>query len=233
MSKPDAPTPAPPQQVSAAQTGSNVDTAKANATLGNVNQVGPSGSTTYGETGGQMINGNWVPSYTQTTSLNPTLQKIYSGTQDTAASLVPTGQYLANEIAATAPTGLNTGGINNNIIQGGPQALNQQGTDAAYKAQSTFLDPQWQLSGQQLQDQLSRQGIPVGSDAYNSAMTNFNNSKSQAYGAAANTAVGQGSDIASKMFNLALQGQQQNIGQQQQVQQNPINLLKSLYGATG
>lgn len=230
-STPEAPTPASPQTVSTAQTGSNVDTAVANATLGNVNQVGPLGSTTYDQTGGRMVNGNWVPSYTQTTSLNPTLQSILTGTQDVGASLVPTAKTLAGNAATSATTPLNFSGANNNIIQGGPQAIYQPATDAAYKAQSTFLDPQWNTQQQQTQDQLSRQGIPVGSDAYNQAMTNFNNSKTQAYGAAANSAVGQGINAGSNMFNLALQGQNQQIGQQQLAQSNPLTLLSQLYGA--
>jgi hypothetical protein len=228
-STPSVPQPANPQAVSTAQTGSNVNTAVANATLGNVNTYSPFGSTTYNQTGTTDVNGNAVPSFSQTTSLNPTLQGVLTGTENTAASLVPTGQKLAGEAATSTTTPLNFSGANNDIIQGGPQAIYQPATVSSYNTAKSFLDPQWNTQGQQLQDQLSRQGIPVGSDAYNQAMTNFNSSKTQAYGDASNTAIGQGINAGSNMFNLALLGQQQNIAQQQTAQQNPLNLLKSLY----
>jgi len=215
-STPEVPQPAAPQTVSTAQTASNVDTAKANATLGNVNQVNPYGSTTYNETGGQMINGNWVPSYTQTTSLNPTLQKILSGTQDTASSLVPTGQALANEFSGS----LN--GPNNNIIMGGPQALDQNATNTIYQGNMSLLQPTFDQQQKQLQDQLSRQGIPLGSEAYGNAQTQLGTQQNQQRTAALGQATGQGIQSAGQMFNLALLGQEA-----------PLNQLKSLYGATG
>lgn len=133
-------------------------------------------------------------------------------------------------IGTTTGTPLDFRGINQDYLAGGPQALNQRATDAAYGAQKGFLDPQWNQQGKDIEDQLSRQGIPVGSDAYNRAMTNFNNSKTQAYSAAADKAVGQGQTGANSMFNMALLGQQQNISQQQLGQRNPLQLLQMLYG---
>ena len=47
MGKPDAPQPTDPKETSAAQTGTNVSTAIANAMMGNVNQITPNGSLTY------------------------------------------------------------------------------------------------------------------------------------------------------------------------------------------
>lgn len=226
----EAPTPAPPQQVAGEQTKSNVGTAVANATLGNVNQFSPYGSTTYEETGGRMVDGNWVPSYSQTTTLNPKLQQILSGTQDTAASLLPTGQTLANQASGTLTRPLDFGGVNNDLIQGGPQALNQNATDTIYKGQMALLQPTFDQQQRQLQDQLSRQGIPVGSEAYNSAMTNLGTQQAQQRTAALGSATGQGIDASSKMFNMALLGQQQNLNQQQLAQTNPLTNLQQLYG---
>lgn len=61
MSKPK-PTPPPPQpdpvQVANAQTGSNVQTAIANTTLGNVNEITPWGTVTYNQIGTQTIPGS-------------------------------------------------------------------------------------------------------------------------------------------------------------------------------
>lgn len=229
MSKPEVPQPASPTAVSGAQTTSNVDTAVANATLGNVNQVGPMGSTTYNQSGGQMVNGNWVPSYTQTTSLNPTLQGILSGSENAAASLVPTGQTLADQAAGTLTKPLNFSGVNNDVIQGGPQAVDQGATNSIYQGENALLQPTFTQQQQDLQDQLSRQGIPVGSEAYSNAQTQLGTQQNQARTAALGTATGQGITSANNMFNMALLGQNQQIGQQQTAQTNPLNNLTKLY----
>lgn len=56
MCSPSAPTPPDPNQVSAAQTRSNVDTARANAQLNRVNYYTPYGNLTYSHTGGSGSN---------------------------------------------------------------------------------------------------------------------------------------------------------------------------------
>lgn len=227
------PTPAPASQVAGQQTQSNVDTAVANATLGNVNQQGPLGSTTYQQTGGQTIDGNFVPSFTQTTSLNPTLQGILTGTENTAASLVPTGQKLADAASSSLTTPLNFSGVDNNIIQAGPQATYQPAVNTIYQGEDALLEPTFQQQQQQLQDQLSMQGIPVGSTAYNNAVTNLNTNQNSARTAALGQAAGQGVQAANNIYSGAIGGQTQQIGQQQTAQTNPLTLLSQLYSATG
>lgn len=55
MGKPKAPTPPDPKETAAAQTGTNLATAQANAVLGNVNQITPYGNLTYKQTGNQFV----------------------------------------------------------------------------------------------------------------------------------------------------------------------------------
>src|ERR1700742_3217658 len=81
-STPSVPQPASPAATGAAQTASNVDTAVANATLGNVNTSNPLSSTTYEQTGTVNDDGYSVPSYSATTTLIPTLQSILTGTEN-------------------------------------------------------------------------------------------------------------------------------------------------------
>ncbi|WP_181171716.1 tail fiber domain-containing protein [Mesorhizobium sp. B2-6-7] len=52
---PDMPEPPDPKETAAAQTGTNISTAQANAALGNVNQVTPYGNLTYPQTGQKFI----------------------------------------------------------------------------------------------------------------------------------------------------------------------------------
>lgn len=139
---------------------------------------------------------------------------------------------MAQQAGTSATTPLNFNTADSSTLNQSPQLLDQNTTNAIYGQEQSFLDPQWNQQQTQLQDQLSRQGIPVGSAAYNNAMQQFNNSKTQAYQSAQDTAIGQGTSAASNLFNMALTGQQQNVAQQQLAQSDPISLLQSLYGAT-
>ncbi len=96
-----------------------------------------------------------------------------------------------------------------------PQLLNQSVTDAIYGQQKSFLDPQWNQQSTKLEDQLSRQGIPVGSEAYNNALEQMTNSRTQAYQSAQDSAIGQGTQAANQLYNMALQGQQAATGRTQ------------------
>ena len=107
-----------------------------------------------------------------------------------------------------------------------PQLLNQQTQDALYKANTQYLDPQFQQTQSQLENKLANQGITRGSEAYNNAMLNFNNQKQQAYESARNTAVGQSMAAAQGMFGMGLEGAKfgnealgQQFGQQFSAQQ--------------
>ena len=108
-----------------------------------------------------------------------------------------------------------------------PNLLAQDTTNALYRANTQYLDPQFQQSQAKLENQLANQGITRGSEAYNSAMLNANNQKQQAYGSARDQAIGGGIQAAQGMFGMNLQGGQftnQALGQQfnQSVQQQQL-----------
>ena len=109
---------------------------------------------------------------------------------------------------------------NANLIQTNvqnPELLAQDTTNALYKANTQYLDPQFAQSQSKLENQLANQGITRGSEAYNNAMLNFNNQKQQAYESARNQAIGGGIQAAQGMFGMNLQGGQftnQALGQQ-------------------
>jgi hypothetical protein len=226
------PPPAPdPVAVARAQQGSNVGTAIAQSELNNVNTVGPGGSTTYDQSGGYTNpqTGQWVPQFTATTKLSDLGQQLLGGQQGLADEYLP---WLMQAGQGTGPLDI-YGGANAAIARGGPQAYDKNVSDAVYGQQKGFLDPQWDEQQKQLEDQLSRQGIPVGTDAYNSAMRQFNNSKTQAYQSAQDSATAQGANIAGQNFGLAMQGQKQGVDLQQQAQQNPLSLLSLLTTGAG
>lgn len=230
--------PSAPVVPTAAQTGSaslatNIGTAEAQAGLNNINQNSPYGSTSYDITGYyQNADGTSVPQYTQTTSLSPMGQQILSGEQGAATTLLPAAQNLAQQAQTATTNPLNFNTADSGILNAAPQQLDTNAANAIYGQQKSYLDPQWNQQQQQLQDQLSRQGIPVGSDAYNNSMTQLENARTQAYQSAQDSATAGGASSASQLFGLAQAGQNQNIQQQQLAQQQPISLLSQLFGAT-
>lgn len=238
MSKSSPATPATPDPVAVAnaQTGTNIGTAVAQSTLNDVNRSGPGGSTTFtqgtpgsGQGYTDPTTGQWVPQTTETTQLSPLGNQLLGGQQTLANEYLP---MLADAGSNVQPLDIN-GGANAQAVNAGVPAENAQVANAVYGQQSSFLNPQWDEQQKQLTDQLSRQGIPVGSDAYNSAMTQFNNSKTQAYQSAQDSATVQGANTGATDFGLALQGQQQGVNLQQTAQANPITLLGLLTAGAG
>lgn len=198
-----------------------------------VNQNTPYGNTSYTATGWYTNpEGQGVPTYTQNVTLSPLGQQILSGEQGVASSLIPATQELADQArtASTRPLDFNT--PFSAYLNQGPQQLDTNAANAVYRQQKSFLDPQWNLQAKQLEDQLSRQGIPVGSEAYNSALTQMNNARTQAYQSAQDAATAGGASSAAQLFGMAQAGQNQKIQEQQLAAQQPLSLLSQMFGAT-
>jgi len=134
-----------------------------------------------------------------------------------AASPQVPGQltYSAGTTPLNANFANNANQIKTNIQD--PNLVNQQVTDALYKQQTQFLDPQFERSQSALANQLANQGITQGSEAYNNAMQMANAQKQQAYESARNSAIGAGVNAASTLFGNQLAGANfgnQALGQQ-------------------
>jgi hypothetical protein len=98
----------------------------------------------------------------------------------------------------------------------GGDALSQQmstAQQAAYKQASGYLDPQWTNAQHDLTQQLANQGIPLGSEAYQRAMDEFNRNKTFAYSQAENAAVQQGNAAQAQLFGQGLASNQNAFGQ--------------------
>lgn len=105
-------------------------------------------------------------------------------------------------------TGARAGQIND------PTLLNQQVTDALYKQQTQYLDPQFDRSQKSMENQLANQGITRGSEAWNNAMQEAGQQRQQAYESARASAIGAGTQAASQLFSNQLAGQGQGFQQQ-------------------
>jgi hypothetical protein len=235
MGKPSAPAAPDPTVTAQAQTASNIDTAKANATLNRINQYTPYGSSTYDITG---YDSSGIPRYSQTTSLSPVEQGLLNTYQAGQQNLGNIALGMQGQVANSYQNPIDTSqlpGVASKVNLGDTSSQIQQAQDAAYKGQTQYLDPQYARAQEQLQNQLSNQGIPQGSEAWNNAMNQFNEQKQAAYGNAGLQAVQAGNQEQNTLFGQGLssadlQNQAQAQGMQQlfALRNQPLNEYNSL-----
>ena len=243
MGKGSAPSAPDPYQSAGAQFQYGTQAAAYNKALGNTNTVGPTGSTTYQQTGTGAYG---APEYTQTTTLNPQQQQILN---EQEANSIASGQ-TAGSVAGQAQknlespiTGFSTsvaptsvqGQINTSGVSAIPGAndlsgFTQQAQDASYKNQTQYLDPQFSQGQEQLDAQLRNSGAQPGSTAYDNAMLNFNNQKQQAYQSADNNAVQQGLAEQQALYGEGANTNQQEFGQAAAEQQGANSAAGQQFG---
>lgn len=229
-----APAAPDPYTTAAAQTQTNNQTAAFNKALNLNNYSNPFGSQ---QTVAVGTDPTGAPIYQTTIGASQPLQNLINGSMTQAGNSNTT---LNNSIYGLGGINQQLGTLGQQISPQAAQQANQQGQQAAYAAQTQYLDPQFSQGQSSLESQLANQGLTPGSQAYNNAMTNFNNSKQQAYSNAANESVLTGSQIGSQMLNnnLAAVGEQGNLlnqeganyGQQASLSQIPYSQLSSLAG---
>lgn len=218
-SQPKAPDPG---EVSAAQTGANINTATANAWLNNPNVVNPWGSTTYAQTGTQTVGGKKIPTFTQTNTLSPEQQKLYEQGLLGDTQLNELGLQQIGRIgdAVSSPFSLD---------QFGPQPV----VDEAYRAKmqqalQDRLNPQLDRSMAQLEQRLANQGIAMGSEAWRTAMDQEARNRNDA-----NLAViAQSGNEEAQQYGLASQSYQQRLANALLQRQQPLQEFAQFTGAS-
>lgn len=198
VSSPKAPDPVATAQ---AQSGMNRDTAITQQQLNMVNQVGPTGSLTYDQTGTSGFRdsqGNWVetPTYTATTTLSPEQQEIFDKTQSAQSNLAGIAQDQTSFLQ--------------DYLSKPFEYNNQDAENWAYDLGAQRLDPRFEQQKAQLESQLTARGIRPGSSVYTSAMTDFEQSKNDAYN------------------QLMLTGRQQAYTEALQQRNQPLNEINAL-----
>ena len=175
MGKPKAPTPPSPQVTAAAQTGTNVATAQANAFLGNVNQYGPNGSLTYASDPNDtytFTDPNSGQEYelqreTQTTTLSPEQQAIADQNNSASLNLATLGNNLSDTLGDK---------LNGNFT------LDNESTEARlFELGSERLDPRFEQAREKLDQSLANQGIGIGTEAYDRAVGLLGQQENDAY----------------------------------------------------
>lgn len=192
MEAPSYPTPPDPKETAAAQTTSNKETAVANANLNRINQYTPQGSVEYTKIG---TNEDGTPQYRMDQRLSAPEQAIYDTNAATRQNIGTIGQQQSQRIG--------------NLL-GSPVNLNNAAEDKFNSMARARLDPLWADNEAKMRQKLADQGIMLGSEAYDRAMGNFNQSKNDAY---------------NSMF---LQGRGQAVQEAMAERNQPINEISAL-----
>lgn len=223
MGKPDAPEPPDPVATAAAQTGTNISTATANAYLTNPNIVNPDYKVRYNQRGTVRITDPTtgetykVPRFTQTTTLSPEGRKVKRNTDAARLDLAKTGKIAAGNIKDLLKTPFDPGDLPE--IRYGNKARNE--AEAALMAR---MNPRLEQDRAALETRLANQGVNLGSAAYDRAMTNFGQTVNDAR-LAAILGAGQESD---RIFNQSSGARGQMLEEAFAVRSQPINEVTAL-----
>lgn len=173
MGKASPPQPPDPRDTSAANTGTNVSTAIANAFLTNPNENTPYGSRNVSVTGDY----SWTDPYTDEQYTVPrfTIDQSYT----------PDGQFLVDEQMRAsknlATLGADLSGSLGNQINSNFQLGNEATEARLFDLGRSRLDPKFAEGRESLRTQLANQGIMQGTEAYDRAMRNFGQQENDAY----------------------------------------------------
>lgn len=168
-----APAPPDPRETSAAQTGTSVSTSIANAFLGNVDRVGPDGTTRYDQTGSYQWTDPYtnktytVPRFTETVQLSPEQQATYDKQKAAEGNLAGLAEQQSGFLKdyMSEPVDLSNEAVESRLFELG----------------SKRLDPKFARQRESLQTSLINRGIREGTDAWDAAMGNFNEGQNDAY----------------------------------------------------
>ena len=182
----------------------NLAAAQAASAANRVNQVTPYGNLDYSQNGTDA-QGN--PTYTATTSLSDVGQQLLNNQNNASLGL---GSAITSQL----------GNVQNTMSQPFNPNLPQVGINAGQNYQDAAMSrlaPQISQQRELLNNQLANQGIPVGSQAWQTAQMNQGQKENDLL--AANTTQG---------FNTGLQANQQAYNQAMTNYNMPLNTLSAL-----
>lgn len=224
-SAPQAPPPPDPYKVAGAQTGQNVQTAIANSYLGNVDQIGPYGSTSYKQGDTYTIKGSdgqtyQVPRFTQTLTLSPGQQKLYDQQTELGSNL--------NNLALSQTQRLSDHLSKPIDFSGLPDITNDFSADRARVEQAMFdrVEPQNQRDYDALESRLTNQGFMRGTQAFTDAMDEHRRGINDQKLAI----TGRGLAEQQGLYGMASNRRAQAMQEMLQARNQPINEISALMG---
>jgi hypothetical protein len=222
-SAPKAPPPPDPYKTAGAQTGQNVNSAIASSYLGNVDQVGPYGSTTYkqGETytmkgpDGQTYQ---VPRFIQTQTLSPEQQELYNQQTRLGSDLNKLALSQTQRLSDHLGRPIDASGL--------PAVADDFSADRLRAEQALFdrMNPQLERDRAALENTLINQGFQRGTEAFTNAMDQYNRQvNDQRLGITA-----RGLQEQQGLFGMAQANRQRALQEMLALRNQPINEISAL-----
>lgn len=226
MKSPKAPKAPDPNQVSAAQTQSNEQTAAYNNAQSHGNTATPWGSQTFTShvdpTTGATV-------YDQSVNLSPEQQQLYNTQTQQDLSLANTGNNLAGQIGSQYGSDFNP---ELSKLYGADDltGARQAASDALYKQQTAYLDPQYAQRENEMRTRLANQGITEGSEAWHNAIDDFDRGRTFDYQSARNSADSAGLAEMQGLSQIASNNRNQQLSEALTRRELPMNELAAVRG---
>ncbi len=179
-----APDPPDPYKVAEAQTGTNINTAKAQQQIAMTGQVGPTGSVQY------VLDPTSPSGYRQITADSPEVAALRGQSQD-----------LQAQFNGTA--GSQLGRVSDQL--GTPFVMDAARGKVLSDIQQKMLDPMWDQRRSALETQLANEGIRQGSEAYATRLRQFEQQRADNYDKMFLDSYGQANNAALQEYSLPLQ----------------------------
>jgi hypothetical protein len=237
--EPSQPQAVNPTQLAQAQSAANVDTARVTGRINRMDVYNPYSATTYSDLGNDR--------YRQETVLNPQDQAALDQRRAITSQLGGLGEQQIGRISDNLSTPFSYAGMpayQAGVDTSGLPSLTQDFSadrkrveDAMYGQATSRLDPMWQERERAMESRLANQGITMGSEAYQGAMSDMDTARTDAYQTALNSAIAAGGQEQSRLYGLTsgqraqLYGEGQNaMTAQNAARQNAINEATFLRG---
>lgn len=238
------PPPPDPRLTAQAQAAANAETARLQAQLNAVNQVGPYGTVTYDE---------FAPDrYQQTITLAPEQQALLDQLVGAQGQLLGVAGTQLGNISDTLGQPLNFDGLPEATIPELQDLSQLEGVredviDSVYGRYASRLDPQFAQAEEDLLTRLANQGISVNSPAYQRAVESFGRGRNDAYDAALTSAILTGGQELSRLgaeasragaeqsrqYGLQVDQRQRALQEMLALRSQPINEITALLGTGG
>jgi hypothetical protein len=223
-SKEPAPPPPPdPYKVAGAQTGANVNGAIATSVLGNVNQVGPYGSTSYNQTDTYTMTGPdgqtyQIPRYTQTTTLSPEQQGLYNQQTQIGSKSNNLALNQLDTLGSVLGTRATADGL--------PEVTNDFSADRSRVEQAMFdrINPQLERDRAGLENNLTNQGFQRGTEAFKEAMGEYGRNVNDSRLAITERGLGE----QQGLFGMQQANRQRALTEMLALRNQPINEIGAL-----
>lgn len=213
------PPPAPDPYVTAqAQSQAERKAARSNALLLNPAIVSPYGNVSY-DTNEERIDGDTIRRPTQRINLSPSQQREFDQRSQISEALNTAGVSLAQRMPNTElrvtqgqprPQSFDFSGVDRAPNINAFQADRQRVEDAVYNRGLRLLKPQLDQQERALRERLVQTGNPLGSEAYNTEFSRFDQGRGNLLQDLADEAVAAGGSEQNRLFEIAqmLRGQQ-------------------------